>query len=263
VDLQSQNTFNQTTKLVNKMNWKEAFIGERTDFVRFGTEHWVWIIFYGILFTATWIFYAQKQENDKQQRLGLYHGLFGIFSWIITTIVVFNVRGWYLSSLLPFHICYFLNLVLPIMHYKRSETIFNICYFWVMAACLQALITPDLDQSFPHYYNVRYFIVHFGLVQSILFAIIVYGFRPKPIWILGALLVGDLYIGIVHLINLLIGTNFVYTISKPPKTILDLLGDNYIIQAQPVALLLFALVYLPFGISLFIKKWNKKWKINQ
>lgn len=236
------------------MNWTEAFIGDRTDFVRFGTEHWIWILLYGILFTSTWIMYAKKQAPEKQQKIGFYHGLFGIVSWIITTIVVFNVKGWYLMSILPFHVCYFLNLVLPLMHFKRSETIFNICYFWVMAACLQALITPDLDQSFPHYYNVRYFIVHFGLIQSILFAIIVYGFRPKAKWIFGALIAGNIYIAIVHIINQILNTNFVYTISKPPKTMLDMLGDNYIIQAQPVALLLFTIVYLPFGISNYLKK---------
>lgn len=238
------------------MNWKDAFIGDRTDFVRFETEHWVWIFLYGILFTTLLITYAKKQEPQRQQKIGFYHGLFGIVSWIITTIVVYKVKGWYIMSILPLHVCYFLNLVLPLMHFKRSEAIFNICYFWVMAACLQALFTPDLEQSFPHYYNVRYFIVHFGLVQSILFAILVYGFRPKPIWILGALLVGNLYIGIVHIINQVLNTNFVYTISKPPKSMLDMLGENYILQAQPLALLMFSIVYLPFGINDWLRKRN-------
>ena len=238
------------------MNFLEAFIADQKNFVRFGTEHWIWIFLYGIVFTSLWIWYAKKQTPEIQQKLGFYHGLFGIAFWLITTTVVLNVKGWVLMSLLPLHVCYFLNLVLPLMHYKKSFAIFQACYFWVMAACLQAWFTPDLEEGFPHYYNVRYFIVHIGLVQSILYAIFVYGFRPKPIGILYALLIGDLYLCIVHLINKALNTNFVYTVSKPPATILDALGDNYLLEAQPVALLLFGIVYLPFLISDLRKKYS-------
>jgi hypothetical integral membrane protein (TIGR02206 family) len=240
------------------MNIIEAFIGERTDFVRFGFEHWTWILLYGVAFTYFWIRAAQKQDPATQQRWGFYHGMFGIISWVICSIVIYGVRGLYLSSLLPFHVCYMLNLILPFIHYKRSYAIFLPCYFWVMAACLQGVFTPDLDQSFPHYYNVRYFLVHIGLVQSILYAIFVYGFRPKAIGIVYALIVGNIYLGLVHLINLAIGTNFMYTVTRPPKTILDALGEHYLIEAQPLAMLLFAIVFLPF----FIGNWSASKKMS-
>lgn len=244
------------------MNLLEAFIGDRIDFVRFGTEHWIWIIVYGFISTWCLIHYARKQDEATQQKIGFYHGLFGVVVWFLLNFVIYGVKGMYLPALLPFHVCYMLNLILPFMHKNRSFLIFQIAYSWVMAGSLQGIFTPDLDQSFPHYYNIRYFVVHIGLVQSILYAIFVYGFRPKPSGILISLLVGDLYIMFVHLINLALGTNFVYTVSKPPKTMLDALGEHYLLEAQPLALLLFAIVYLPFLYG-DVKRWKSGKVVSQ
>ncbi|MCU0437569.1 MAG: TIGR02206 family membrane protein [Raineya sp.] len=227
--------------------YPQSFIKHQTDFVRMGLEHWLWILSYGVVFTILWIWYGRSQTDpQKQQKIGFYHGLFGIISWVLTTLVIYDIDGLKLTSLLPFHVCYFLNLVLPFIHKYRSFQIFNICYYWVMVACLQGVFTPDLEEAFPHYYNVRYFIVHIGLVQSILYALFVYKFKPTWQGIFKAVLAGNIYLGFTHLINTNIGTNFMYTMRKPPNTILDALGEHYLFEAQFLALLLFGVVYLPF-----------------
>lgn len=232
------------------MEYPVSFIADNTDFRAFGFEHMTWLIGYGIVFTAAWIWYGRQQKTpEAQQKIGFYHGIFGVVTWTLMSVVIYQVRGWYISSHLPFHVCYMMNIVLPFMHYYRSKKIFNVAYFIVMAACLQGLFTADLDEAFPHYYNIRYFVVHCGLVQSILYAIFVYGFRPKAKHILYAFGVFNIYLGLMHLINLAIGTNFVYTVTKPPKTVLDLFGEHYILYAEPFCLLLFAIVYIPIAIG--------------
>jgi len=224
-----------------------SFIAHQTDFVRLGLEHCLWIVLYGVVFTTIWIWYGRKQTSlEKQQQIGFYHGVFGIVSWGLTTLVIYDLEGLRLGSVLPFHVCYFFNLILPFLHRYRSFGMFDICYYWVMVACLQGCFTPDLEEAFPHYYNIRYFVVHIGLVQSILYALLVYRFRPTWKGIFKAVLAGNLYLGFTHLINLNLGTNFMYTIRKPPGTMLDALGEHYLLKAQLLALLLFGIVYLPF-----------------
>jgi uncharacterized membrane protein YwaF len=57
---------------------------------------------------------------------------------------------------------------------------------------------------------------------------------------------GNLYFWAVHLLNLKLKTNFMYTMESPPGTILDLLGDYKLLKANAVALVLFYIVCAPF-----------------
>lgn len=163
-----------------------------------------------------------------------------------------------LGLVLPFHICYFLNLLLPFMLWHRSFFLFEVSYYMVMGGCIQALITPDLKYSFPHYINFRYFVVHMGLVQSILYALFVFRFRPTWRSFGRAFLWANIYFVFILGVNHLLGTNFMYLNRKPSSaTLLDLFGDWpwYIVGGEFLCLVMFTLVMLPFA---FDKKSNKE-----
>ncbi len=122
----------------------------------------------------------------------------------------------------------------------------------VMGGCIQALITPDLKHSFPHYINFRYFFIHMGLVQSILYAVMVYKFRPTWTSFGRAFLWANIYFVFVLGINYLLGTNFMYLSKKPPvPTLLDLFGEWpwYILGGEFLCLMMFTLVMLPFAFD--------------
>ncbi len=158
-----------------------------------------------------------------------------------------------LDLILPFHVCYFLNLLMPVMLWRKSYFLFEISYFMVMAGCIQALLTPDIPQSFPDTLNIRYFFVHIGLVQSILFAIFVYGFRPTWHSFGKSFLWSNIYFVFISGINYLLDTNFMYLRHKPPTpTLLDLFGEWpwYILGGELLALVLFTVVMLPFALRI-------------
>jgi hypothetical integral membrane protein (TIGR02206 family) len=137
-----------------------------------------------------------------------------------------------------------------VLLWRRSYFLFEVSYFLIMAGCIQALFTPDLQTVFPDYINIRYFFVHIGLVQSILYAIFVYGFRPTWRSFGKSFLWSNVYFVFVIGVNALLGTNFMYLRQKPPTpTLLDLFGDWpwYIAGAELLALVLFAVVMLPFA----------------
>lgn len=223
------------------------------DFQSYGSEHFIWLVI-GIASTLSWIWLGRKQTTEiGQRRIGLIQSLIPAALWILISIyMAVFVRPLDLGLVLPFHICYFINLMLPVMLWRRSFFLFEISYYMVMGGCLQALLTPDLQHPFPHYINFRYFVVHMGLVQSILYAIFVYRFRPTWRSFGRAFLWANIYFVFVLGINYLLGTNFMYLSHKPnAPTLLDLFGEWpwYIVGGEFLCLMMFTLVMLPFAFD--------------
>ncbi len=223
------------------------------DFHNYSSEHYIWLAI-GVTSTLFWIWLGKKQSTELgQQRIGLIQSLIPALLWIVLSLyMIFFVRPLDLGLVLPFHACYFINLLLPFMLWQRSFFLFEITYYMVMGGCIQALLTPDLHFGFPHYINFRYFVVHMGLAQSILYAVFVYRFRPTWRSFGRAFLWINIYFVFVLGINYLLGTNFMYLRHKPnAPTLLDLFGDWpwYIVGGEFLCLVMFTLVMLPFAFD--------------
>ncbi len=222
-------------------------------FQNYSLEHFTWL-FAGAASILFWIWLGKKQTSDLgQRRIGLIQSLIPAVLWIVLSLyMTFFESPLDLNLVLPFHISYFMNLLLPIMLWRRSFFLFETTYYMVMGGCIWSLLTPALEQGFPHYLNFRFFIVHMGLLQSILYAIFVYGFRPTWQSFGRAFLWVNIYFVFVLGINYLLGTNFMY-LSKKPATasLLDLFGEWpwYIVGGEFLCLMMFTLVMLPFAFD--------------
>lgn len=222
-------------------------------FQNYSQEHFIWLAL-GAASTVFWIWLGKKQPSDLgQRRVGLIQSLIPALLWIVLSLyMTFFESPVNLGLVLPFHICYFINLMLPFMLWQRSFFLFEITYYMVMGGCVQALLTPDLQYSFPHYINFRYFIVHMGLAQSILYAVFVYKFRPTWKSFGRAFVATNVYFVFVLGVNYLLGTNFMYLSRKPnAPTLLDLFGEWpwYIVGGEFLCLIMFTLVMLPFAFG--------------
>lgn len=223
------------------------------DFQRYNSEHILWIVA-GIASAYFWIWLGKKQTSDLgERRIGLIQSLIPAGLWVVLSLymAIFE-QPVDLTLVLPFHISYFMNLLLPIMLWRRSFFLFEITYYMVMGGCIWSLLTPALEHGFPHYLNFRFFVVHMGLLQSILYAIFVYGFRPTWQSFGRAFLWTNIYFVLVLGINYLLNTNFMFLSKKPNvPTLLDLFGEWpwYIIGAEFLCLMMFTLVMLPFAFD--------------
>lgn len=222
-------------------------------FQNYSLEHFVWLAI-GTASTYFWIWLGKRQPTElDQRRIGLIQSLIPAGLWVLVSIYMLLFErpvDW--GLVLPFHISYFINLVLPFMLWRRSFFLFEITYYMVMGGCIQSLLTPALDHGFPHYLNFRFFIVHMGLVQSILYAIFVYRFRPSWQSFGRAFLWTNIYFVFVLGINYLLGTNFMYLNEKPQtSSLLDLFGEWpwYILGGEFLCLMMFTLVMLPFAFD--------------
>lgn len=156
-----------------------------------------------------------------------------------------------LKNDLPLFLCDVVVLMLPFVVWHTNRKWLGILYFWALAGTFQALLTPELENGFPTFDYFRYFIMHGGIVTVILYCIVVYkikiGWRDFGL----AVLYAQAYLIIVHVINIILKSNYSYTMEKPQSaTILDLMGPWpwYIFLAEFVMGLLFLLLMLPFLI---------------
>jgi len=227
-----------------------------TDFSAWSTEHYVWLI-YTLTGSIFWISWGRRANAEAQKRrIGLYMGLVGVAAWIYSTSLMFAIGNAPLQSVIPLHLCYFFNLLFPILIWQKKLWAFDWVYPIVMAGCLQALFTPDLDETAPHYYSLRYWFVHAGLIHSMLYAIFVFDFRPTFKGIFKCIAAINIYALCVTPINILLNTNFLYLRRPAEGTMMAALGPwpKYLMLIEVLMFVFFFAVYLPFLFDFKYKK---------
>ncbi|MDT8859894.1 TIGR02206 family membrane protein [Alkalihalobacillus sp. MEB130] len=159
---------------------------------------------------------------------------------------------WDIRFNLPLQLCTIsLYLCVGMLLFKHRG-IFEIVYFFGLAGALQALITPDLFYTFPHFRYLHFFIAHFAIIFSILYMVWVEQFFVTFSSLVKSFLVLNFIAIIAFFVNQLTGANYMFLARKPQnESILDLLGPYpwYILSLEAIAFLMFTLLYLPFLIK--------------
>ena len=172
----------------------------------------------------------------------------GVWVYRMATVQSFSI---FVQNHLPLHICGVALFVLVLVLLRRNQTLYEIGYFWGIVGTLNAVLTPQLEVGFPHYRFFQYFIVHGGIVVSVLFA--TWGLRMRPTLkgLLRSFLLANLYMVVIAGVNLLLKSNYMF-ICEPPATKSPFFFAPwpwYILILDGVALLLFFVVYSPFLIG--------------
>jgi hypothetical integral membrane protein (TIGR02206 family) len=129
----------------------------------------------------------------------------------------------------------------------------ELVYFWALSASLQAVLTPDLGQSFPDVLFFTYFATHSGAIAAA--CLLVFGARhpPRPGAVWRAYAITVAFAGLAALATLVTGGNYMFLRRKPTHpSLLDLMGPwpLYIPVAAALGLVIFlALAALARPIS--------------
>ena len=168
----------------------------------------------------------------------------------------FGVDRWY--KLIPLQLCDWAMIVIIVALWTGSRRWLEIAYFWGIGGTLQAIITPNLQFGFPDLRFISFFVAHSGIIIGIVFLMLVYGFRPRPIGILRTFAWTELYFVVAFTTDLLTGENYGFLLHKPEAaSLLNFLSDSrvpYLIQFHLLAFVFFALLYAPFAIVDLLRK---------
>ena len=219
----------------------------------FGTAHLLPI---GLLILFVVFLVYLKKSSASQRSLdligdGLAWTLFFCFPVFVTLQVLDGTITW--DTALPLYPCPASSLIAPLLVRTKNSTFFNIIFYWVFAGTVQAVITPEIKNTFPHYEYFYFWVCHAGLLALLAYMLIIKEAQPTLRGILPAFIVCNVLVSISAVTNVLLGTNYYYLSMKPSvPTVIDYLGPWpwYIVGMETVGLVQF---FLSFALFWFVK----------
>lgn len=233
--------------------------GEEVEFSNFSFSH-----FAPILIAAVMIFliyrFREAIRDMKNEKVFRY---FIAFALIISEMSYF----WRLVAMpsleanpvdhLPITVCGWAAVFASYMLVGKSQTLFDLTYFWALTGTVFALITPTVitftgPTRFRYY---QFWIEHLGLYVAVFYMIFVHGMRPNKKSFIKAYFAIALLAGFAYFANRVIGPGANYLFMARPEdtpSILDILPPHFALRVfvmVAVVTLLFILVYLPWYIK--------------
>lgn len=155
---------------------------------------------------------------------------------------------------LPITVCGWVVIFCSYMLIGKSQTLFDICYFWALAGSTFALITPTvITYTGPTRYRYyQFWMEHLLPFVSIFYMIFVHKMRPYLKSVLKAYAGLVVLAGIAYGANQLIGPGANYLFMARPEdtpSVLDVLPPNFalrILVMAAVVTAMFAIAYLPW-----------------
>lgn len=169
---------------------------------------------------------------------------------------------------LPITVCGWVIVFGSFMLVGKSQSLFDICYFWALSGTIFALITPTVisytgPTRFRYY---QFWAEHLLGYIAVFYMIFVHKFRPTIRSFVKAYGLMVVLAVVAYFANSIIGpgANYLF-LAKPEDTpsILDILPPNHVLRIAIMALavtVLFALSYLPWFIM--DQKAKKKEKVS-
>jgi hypothetical integral membrane protein (TIGR02206 family) len=192
-------------------------------------------------------------RDDRQRRYELTLGAICLAFWIGYQIYDSATNGINLATSLPLQLCDLVALVAALEFARPGRSVHALAYFWGVALSSQALITPDLVGGPTTIGFWAFWIYHFLVVGSGIYAVTVRGFRPAWKDLRLAIAAGLVYAVVVFAIDAALGLNYGYLGRSNPgqPTIIDLLGPwpLRVVYMVLLALLAMFIFWLPWAFA--------------
>jgi hypothetical integral membrane protein (TIGR02206 family) len=220
-------------------------------FELFGAAH---LVALAIVLLVNLAWFGLRSRLDDTARRRIRTGL----AWLLLVneaawhLWHLGVGTWTLQTMLPLHLCSALVFVSAAMLLTRNETLYQWCCFLGIGGAIQPLLTPDIGiYGFPHFRFFQSMISHGCIVTAAIYMTVVEGHRPQLRTILHIVIGLNLYMFVVGGVNAILGSNYLFIAHKPDaQTLLNVMGPWpwYILSMEAVGLIVFLLLYLPFGL---------------
>ena len=235
------------------MDLGQYFVKDYTGsgFILFGTAHLVTLLVIVLFILFLMRFKGTSEETRLKVRWSLAIVLWLVEgSWHIWNIAI---GTWTIQTMLPLHMCSVLIWLTGFMLIFKKYSIYEFVYFLGIGGALQALLTPDVGiYGFPHFRAFQVMVSHGSIVTASVYMTAVEGFRPTWQSLKRVLIGGNIYMAVIFVLNLIIGSNYLFIAHKPATaSVIDLLPPwpYYIIFIELMGVVMSLILYLPFLIG--------------
>ncbi len=229
-----------------------------SDFQAYSAEHLVAIF---LTVTLPFLLAAAVRHTDSKivERaivVSLLAALIGNYIGYLIFVRRLGELSW--PQMLPMQMCDWAMAVILVALWTGNRRWFEVAYFWGIGGTLQALLTPNLRYSFPDMRFISFFVAHSGIIIGVIFLMLTRQLRPYPMSIVRAFAWSEVYFVVALTVDLLSGVNYGFLLHKPEAfSLLSYLSDSrpaYLLQMHLLALIFFALLYLPFAINDLLRR---------
>ncbi|WP_162848358.1 TIGR02206 family membrane protein [Paenibacillus nanensis] len=218
-------------------------------FEMFSAQHAAALVVAVVAFAAIAIGRQGLRGDKANRRFRLGMALLLVVCEISLQLSYVMEDSWNAGSL-PFQLCSLTLLISAAALAFRVKQLYAIVFFLGTLGALQAMVTPNLDEPFPHFRYFHFFIAHIGIIASAVYLITVERYRPTIRSVFAALLWLHALAVPAAVVNIVTGTtNFMFLARKPSTaSLLDVLAPWpwYLLQLELVA---FGLCLLLLGVS--------------
>ncbi|KAL0222585.1 hypothetical protein RCL1_002439 [Eukaryota sp. TZLM3-RCL] len=154
-----------------------------------------------------------------------------------------------LADVFALHMCSCCIALSALTLFHFNQISFEVLYFWSLCGASQALISPDVPFSFPHFRFIQTHISHGMIIASTVYLLAVEHRAVTSLAFIRVVIITNVYALFVYFINCYFGTNYMFLNKKPDSaTLLDHLGKwpYYIISLEILLVILFGIAYLPW-----------------
>ncbi|MFC4408852.1 TIGR02206 family membrane protein [Chungangia koreensis] len=215
-------------------------------FVMFSAAHWFAI---SVIVIAAILLFTMKNRINPHQKWERFVAVtllimdLGYHVWLISS------NRWRLMDSLPLELCSLSLLAAIVLLWTGNRKLYPFVFFAGIGGALQAVLTPVLDLSYPHFRYFHFFYTHGGIILTALYFTWVKGYRPTFKGVLQTMLTLNLLLPVIFLVNLLVEGNYMFLRMKPVNgSLLDYLGPYpwYLLSLEAVAFLMFSILWLLF-----------------
>lgn len=157
--------------------------------------------------------YALKRGFELKYR----YFIAGIFIIREIYLIAYTIqKGLFtLQDSLPLHLCGISYISLVIFLLYPNFFLFEFLLLLSFAGAVQSLITPELTHGYSTYFLIDYYFSHASIIFAPMYALFVFNMRPRKYAWLRVWIFGNIVLGIVYLINLALGSNYIYLMRAP------------------------------------------------
>ena len=159
-------------------------------------------------------------------------------------------NNFFLNHDLPLHLCSYAIYLTCWALYTRSQTAFELAYFWGLAGASQAVFTPDLSPLKNHIYMFIFFFSHGIIILNVLWLVFVEKMRIRRGALWDVILVTNGIAFLTTFWDKLLNANYMYLCDKPQANSPFLIGGwpYYIIGMELFGILFMFLLYIPMWL---------------
>jgi len=238
----------------------QYFFGQGTqpEFSLFTAAHFIPIL---LLFVVIYLLYKNQEAIRKSRYETNFRYILGFmliicdmsYYWRLSALPTLSVGA---IETLPIGVCAWATIFSSFMMIGKSQRLFDITYFWILAGSIFALITPTpLTYCGPtrfRYY--QFWLEHTLSYVAIFYMIFVHNMRPNFRSIIRSYSALVILSIIAAWVNFMIpGANYLY-MARPESapSILDILPPNYALRISIIVIavtILFGVAYLPWYLK--------------